>query len=91
MEQTSCNNGITPNEDGINDVFKINSTANTPIELSVYAPSGERVYYSKNYDSTWGGLDVNGKLLPFGNYFYIAIDHKKRTSRKGFLYIKTTL
>ena len=65
-------NAFTPNGDGINDNWVI-ARGNCIMELqvSVYNRYGSLVYYSKNYQSDWGGT-FKSKQLPDGTYYYVA-------------------
>lgn len=56
-------NVFTPNNDGINDTFVINSVQR--IDLKVYDRSGLEVYQSADYKNDW-----NGGNHPSGVYFY---------------------
>ncbi len=61
-------NVITPNADGLNDVFKV-STANTSSKLEIYNRWGRKVYEQANYQNTWGGDNQ-----PAGVYYYLLTD-----------------
>jgi gliding motility-associated-like protein len=61
-------NVITPNGDGINDVFKVeNIESLQSCELKVYNRWGQLVYSNAEYDNLWGGDEI-----PDGVYFYIV-------------------
>jgi gliding motility-associated-like protein len=67
--------GITPNGDGFNDVWKIDYVEKFPnIEIEIYNRWGEKLFYSKGYpdNERWDGT-YNGKELPVGTYYFIAI------------------
>jgi gliding motility-associated-like protein len=65
-------NGITPNGDGINDVWVIqNSKICSSIAMTVYNRWGNIVYKDANYKNNWGGTNQSGKLLPQGTYFIV--------------------
>jgi gliding motility-associated-like protein len=62
-------NVITPNSDGINDYFEIESLpANT--EVLILNRWGNVVYSSENYQNTWDGKDNSGTALVAGVYTY---------------------
>ena len=68
---------FTPNNDGMNDTFVIDSIDNYPENvLKIYNRYGTLVYHKKTYDNSWDGfINVNGMLnknerLPPGVYFY---------------------
>ncbi len=60
-------NVITPNNDGMNDLFVITNGDKYPNNLlTVFNRWGKKVFEQQNYDNTW-----NGGNLPDGTYFYI--------------------
>ena len=71
-------NEFSPNDDGVNDFFKIDCISRYPNNvLRVYNRWGNIVFEQQNYDNTWNGLS-NGRatiseqeLLPVGTYYYI--------------------
>ena len=66
-------NGITPNGDGINDVWILDYVFLFPnIEVEVFNRWGEQMFYSKGYPDSerWDG-NYKGKPLPTGTYYYI--------------------
>ena len=52
-------NAFTPNNDGINDAFKVVISEVTRYELSIYNRWGELVFFSEDPDEVWVG-NVNG-------------------------------
>ncbi len=63
--------GFSPNEDGINDNFKINGVEGfRDSRLQIYNRWGNRVHDVINYQNDWQGT-WDGKDLPDGTYFYI--------------------
>ncbi len=68
-------NTITPNNDGVNDVWNIPEIGRYPTsEVYIYNRWGNEVFKSTGYRQPWDG-SRNGELLPTGSYFYI-IDYK---------------
>ena len=66
--------GFTPNNDGFNDVFKIEGNLEcAPIDLTIFNRWGQIVFEQKDYDNTWDGRSKNGSELSNGTY-YIIID-----------------
>ena len=65
-------NGITPNDDGKNDVFEIlNSKGCNYISIKVLNRWGNMVYHSDDYKNDWKGVNDSGTKLVQGTYFII--------------------
>ncbi len=62
---------MSPNRDGINDVFYISDIDKFPnSELKIYNRWGNVVYQTTNYQNNWTGTWKNNQELPDGTYFY---------------------
>lgn len=91
-------NGISPNDDGVNDYFRIEGLTGTDNTVEVYNRWGGKVYGTTKYNTTGnvfkgisegaGTINKNGKL-PVGTYFYVLTFKKNgKTGKKaGYLYI----
>ena len=80
---------LTPNEDGLNDEWKIeNFFFENDTEIHVYNRHGRAVYRSVGqYEIPWKGYHfITGKKLPQGSYFYIL--SKGSYTTKGWVYLK---
>lgn len=78
--------GMSPNEDGFNDTFKITGLKNYPGSvLNVYNRWGHVVYHKVDYDNDWNGI-WNNRILPDGTYFY-DIELKPGMHERGYLQI----
>ncbi|MEM1120777.1 MAG: gliding motility-associated C-terminal domain-containing protein [Bacteroidota bacterium] len=66
-------NALSPNGDGINDVFQIDGIEDFPNNsVEVFNRWGNSVYEMAGYKNEWNGTWSNdGKLLPDGTYFYL--------------------
>ena len=69
-------NAITPNGDGVNDVFVVPDIVDHPEqfgkqELIVVNRWGDMVYTAKPYLNDWNGTNQAGKDLPPGTYYYV--------------------
>ncbi|MCO5937098.1 gliding motility-associated C-terminal domain-containing protein [Mucilaginibacter sp. RB4R14] len=64
-------NVFSPNEDGINDYWKIEGLQKFPgTVVQVFTRGGQKVFESKDYATPFVGKQ-NGKLLAAGVYYYI--------------------
>jgi gliding motility-associated-like protein len=78
-------NVITPNSDGINDLFEIqNLPENT--EVIILNRWGNVVFSSTNYQNNWDGKDTSGKELADGVYTY-KFTTEKGTIGYGFVHL----
>ncbi len=80
-------NVFTPNSDGSNDVFKINSAGLKTLTCAIYDRWGLKMYEWDGLNGYWDGAAKSG-IAPDGTYFYIVTytDFKdKSTTEKGFL------
>lgn len=76
---------ISPNDDGINDVFFISQLEKEPSkydnnELVIFDVQGRPVFHAKPYRNDWNGrFQHTGAALPAGVYFYqfnTGVDHQ---------------
>jgi gliding motility-associated-like protein len=66
------NNVITPDGNGINDVWKItNIDAYEQAAIHIFNRWGEEVYTKSGYLNEWNGKNSNGDVLPDGTYYYV--------------------
>ena len=75
-------NIITPNNDGVNDVFVISGLGTLVWELSIFNRWGKQVYHSREYKNDWSGAE-----LPEAVYFYLLKHQESGQAFKGFLEI----
>lgn len=82
-------NIFTPNSDGINDTFELESTE--VMHFSVFNRTGMLVFQIEAKHIVWDGKDERGAELADGIYFYVLKDPAKNYKQeKGFLYISRT-
>lgn len=85
---------FTPNGDGVNDVFKIESTGLNPdsFRMEVFNRWGEKVFSSTDPEQVWtGGANGGDHYMPNGiYYYYISTSSEKSGERfyyKGYFTI----
>jgi gliding motility-associated-like protein len=82
-------NYISPDNDGKNDFFTVQTNGTTQFRLNIFSRSGLLIFQSEGTQIFWDGYLYSGELVKPGTYFYIietisgAIDFKE----KGFLYV----
>ena len=86
MEVESCviPEGISPNDDGYNDIFDLSSYDVS--SLKIYNRNGTLVYSKMNYTNQWKGQSNKGDLLPVGTYFYV-MRYEENKTKVDWVYI----
>ena len=81
--------GLSPNGDGVNDVFQIDGIEDYPNNsVKIFNRWGNTVYEMDGYKNEWNGnWGRRGELLPDGTYFYI-FDTGEGKQHSGFLEIR---
>lgn len=65
-------NAISPNDDGKNDIWKLEfiDLLYPQATVDIFNQWGQTIYSSTGYDVPWNGT-FNGELVPDGTYFYV--------------------
>ncbi len=71
-------NVFTPNEDGINDIFKIKGIEHENWALSIYSRWGNLIFHTSDYQNNW-----NGENADSGVYYYVLTNPAKSQIYKG--------
>jgi gliding motility-associated-like protein len=86
--------GISPNGDGVNDVFEIIGLEDYPGNtLTIYNRWGYKIFEAENYKNDWDGKACQGVrlgngLLPTGTYFFVLqLGDATIKPVKGFIYL----
>ncbi|MCE3279507.1 MAG: hypothetical protein K0S44_1698 [Bacteroidetes bacterium] len=83
-------NIFTPNNDGNNDQFKINSTGVESLSGEIYDRWGLKIYELKGVSQAWDGHTQSGSMVTDGTYYYIlqlkGYD-KKEYTYTGFIQV----
>lgn len=67
-------NIITPNNDGMNDLFQLNFPF---LKAEIYNRWGQRLFEAKENGAYWDGRTNAGKQVPDGTYYYIITTEKE--------------
>jgi len=82
-----ANNMVTPNGDGVNDVWIVKNILQYPNnELKIFDREGRVVFHKIGYDNTWDG-QFNGNPLPEDTYYYILYFDSGKSKKTGFITI----
>lgn len=76
-------NIITPNGDGLNDVFEVQNFPENAV-IIIYNRWGVLLFESNTPDNFWDGRTKSGTLVPGGVYYYI-INLPNGKKAKGFI------
>ena len=63
-------NVFTPNNDGLNDVFRVEYSGHELYLLQIYDRWGVKQFETRNKNTFWDGQDMNGQAVPEGVYFW---------------------
>lgn len=82
---------ITPNGDGVNDLFVIPCLADVTSfpdnEVAIFNQWGDEVFRQKGYKNDWGGT-FDGEDLPTGTYYFIVDFGDGSDIQTGFLVLQ---
>lgn len=81
---------VSPNGDGMNDVFKLDIQKMASINSKIIDKNGVVVYQAQEAGE-WGGKDLKGKELPAGLYYYSIYAeglNGKKYDQKGIINLK---
>lgn len=95
VSQADCkiSQGISPNQDGLNDNFDLTCLADRTgiTTLEIFDRNGIKIYERESYRDEFVGQNDDGDELVTGNYFYAitfaAEDPEYGSSKEGSLYI----
>lgn len=85
-------NGISPNGDGLNDIFTIpDLDAYQHLHIQIFSQWGQMVFDREEYQNNWDGISntgtMKGKALPSGTYYYILSIEGADKKITGYIYI----
>jgi gliding motility-associated-like protein len=76
-------NAFSPNNDGVNDVWKLNYLESYPNStIDIFNRYGEKVFFSQGYSIPFDG-NYKGNPLPVGTYYYIINPKNGRKTITG--------
>ena len=82
-------NTITPNSDGKNETWNLDFSSYNNLNLEIYSRWGRLVWSSSELIIHWGGIDMTGKALPSGTYYYILnLDNGNKSQTGPIIILK---
>lgn len=79
-------NVFTPNGDGKNDNFEVQTNGRSIYTLQIFSTTGQLVYKSESRSITWDGYNYNGQQMDPGTYYYLILsDGEVKTKQAGYL------
>lgn len=86
-------NAISPNNDGKNDVWKLDfiNLLYPEAEIVIFNRWGQELFYSRGYATPWNGR-YEGELVPDGTYYYVINlnDENEPEPFKGTILVLTS-
>jgi gliding motility-associated-like protein len=84
-----CPNVFTPNQDGINDFFKVSTNGINSYSFSIYTRSGALIYKTESPQVEWDGRSLSGHEVQPGIYYYLIeqLDGDPKPVKKGFIHL----
>lgn len=64
-------NVFSPNDDGINDLFKVFYDGSTELEITIFTRTGTKVFELVSPTIVWDGRNSSGSELSKGIYYYV--------------------
>lgn len=78
-------NAFSPNDDGVNDLYKVVHRSISNFHCHIYNRWGELLFSTKDVDFEWDGRDASGKVVSEGAYVigveFTDLDGEKHSSR----------
>ena len=91
LEEVQIQNVFTPNNDGDNDYFIVNTNGAFPITVKIFTRAGILVYEAEGTVVSWDGYTASGQKVRPGVYFYViealSGDPDGKYSKAGALYM----
>lgn len=89
--EVSFQNVFTPNGDGINEYFVINTGGSIHLQIRIFSRSGLLVYEGEGTEIVWDGKSPSGVELESGIYYYVLNsingDPDGKYDTTGFVYL----
>ncbi len=91
LDEVQIQNVFTPNNDGDNDYFIVNTNGVFPIIVKIFTRAGILVYEAEGTVVSWDGYTASGQKVRPGVYFYViealSGDPDGKYTKAGALYM----
>lgn len=91
FEEISIQNVFTPNNDGDNDYFIVNTNGSVPVIVKIFTRAGVLLYEAEGTIVSWDAYTVSGQKVRPGIYFYViealSGDPGGKYTKAGALYM----
>lgn len=71
FDEVTVPNVFTPDNDGVNDYFKLNTNGFASLSIKIFDRWGKEVFESDDVNATWDGNRKGGAVSAEGTYFYV--------------------
>ena len=80
-------NVFSPNNDGINDFFKVFYDGTTILEITIFTRTGTQVFESESPSIVWDGRNNSGSEMSEGVYYYVLKSAVLKEDQTGFIHL----
>ncbi|HJX70704.1 MAG TPA: PKD domain-containing protein [Bacteroidales bacterium] len=91
IPEVPIQNVFTPNGDGKNEYFIINTGGIVHLQIKIYSRSGLLIYEGEGTEIVWDGKSLSGAELESGIYYYVLSslrgDPDGKYNKAGFVYL----
>lgn len=91
LEEINIQNVFTPNNDGDNDYFIVNTNGSVAVNVKIFTRAGILIYEAEGTVVSWDGYTASGQKVRPGIYFYVIEaltgDPNGKYSKAGALYM----
>ncbi|HER07835.1 MAG TPA: gliding motility-associated C-terminal domain-containing protein [Bacteroides sp.] len=70
-QELAIPNVFTPNGDGVNDYFEVDTDGTTVYTFRIFTRSGTQIFYSRSPRIYWNGKNSSGTDVKAGIYYYV--------------------
>lgn len=80
-------NVFSPNNDGINDLFKVFYNGDVLIKVTIFTRTGTQVFEAESPSVVWDGRNSSGSEMSEGVYYYVIESDVLEKAQTGFVHL----